>query len=224
MENIIQRKYLDEVRTIAVYGDCGSGKTALVYKILKEFKDKPIYFIKHPKPELIEKLGYKNIRSIENLEKLQDCVVYYDEPQLTTNIYDNKTNSIIAKVCSLARQRNITLIISSSDTRVFTKHNESYFDLWLIKDVDYSMVKNGSKIRKAIKDNSILDPDGFSLEQNEFISESRKLSELNGKHAFELIKEWNDELSKPYYKTAKNSPKKKIEEKRKWNLKKELMI
>jgi GTPase SAR1 family protein len=205
MENIINRKFLEKVKSIAVYGDCGSGKTALVYRILKEFPDKQVYFIKHPCPELIEEFGYKNIRNIELLERLSDCVIYYDEPQLTTNIYDKKTNSIIAKICSLARQRNIILIISSSDTRVFTKHNESYFDLWLIKDVDYKMVKNGSKIKKAIKDNSILDAEGFYLEQNEFISESRKLIDLNGKHTFELINEWSEELSKPY--KIKNSEK-----------------
>jgi len=212
MENILQRKYLDKVRTIAIYGNTGTGKTSLAFNILQLYKDdKKIYLIKHPKPELLEEFGYKNLRSLEELERLQDCVIYWDEPQLTTSIYDKKSNSIIAKVCSLARQRNITIIISSSDTRVFTKSNEAYFDLWLILDVDYTMVKQGSKIRKAIKDNAILEPEGFRLEVGEFISESRKLMELNGKHTYNLPKNWSEELSKPYYnakKSAKENAKK----------------
>ena len=143
---------------------------------------------------------------MEELERLQDCIIFWDEPQLSTAIYDRKANRIIANVCSLARQLNIKIIIASSDTRVFTKHNEAYFDLWLIKDVDYSMVKNGSKIKKAIKDNSRFEPEGFRLEVDEYIAESRKLMDFNGKYVFELPKKWNEELSKPY----RNSENKKV--------------
>ena len=62
------------------------------------------------------------------MEQIEGAIIYADEPQLWTSIYDHKSNSIIAKTCSLARQRDNKLIISSSDTRVFTKHNEAYFD------------------------------------------------------------------------------------------------
>jgi len=195
---ILKRGILNEFRTIAIFGDAGSGKTAIAYKILEQFKGKEIYFIKHPKPEMIRKMGYRNLNNLEQLERLHDCIIYYDEPQLTTSIFDNKTNMIIARLCSLARQRNIKLIISSSDTRVFTKHNESYFDLWIIKDVDFSMVKNGSKIKKAIKDNATLDASGFNLKRNEFLVENRKNPELNGKYNFELPECWREELSTPY--------------------------
>ena len=194
---LLTKENLKKVKTIAIYGDIGTGKTALAYKIL-EIIDKPVYFIKHPKPELLKAFNYANLHSIEELERLQDVCIYWDEPQLTTSIYDRKTNSVIAKVCSLARQLNITMIISSSDTRVFTRHNEAFFDVWLIKDVDYEMVKNGSKIKKAIRDNVKFDPSGFRLLINEYISYSRKLRKFNGKHTFTLPKNWSDELSKPY--------------------------
>ena len=180
--------------------------TALAYLIINILK-KPIYFLKHPRPEIIEKLGYTNLASLEEIERLQDCVIFWDEPQLTTPIYDKKANRIIANVCSLARQLNITLIIASSDTRVFTKHNEAYFDLWLCKDVDYEMVKQGSKIKKAIRNNSKFEPSGFRLEINEFITESRKLREFNGKHTFDLPKKWSEEYSKPYRNDERNSEK-----------------
>lgn len=198
MKELLTKNNLTKIKTIAIYGDIGTGKTALAYKILDVFKGQDIYFLKHPKPEIIEKLGFKNLRSLEEIERLHDCVVYYDEPQLTTSIYDRKTNSIVAKVCSLARQLNITIIISSSDTRVFTRHNEAYFDLWLIKDVDFEMVKNGSKIKKAIRNEVRFEPEGFRLEINEYLAESRKLIDFNGKHKFTLLKNWSEEHSKPY--------------------------
>lgn len=208
MKELLKKKNLEKIKTIAIYGDIGTGKTALAYKIIEQFKGRPIYFMKHPNPEIIEKLGYKNLTSLEEIERLQDAVIYYDEPQLSIALYDKKANRIIANVCSLARQLNITLIISSSDTRVFSKHNESYFDVWLIKDVDFEMVKQGSKIKKAIRNNSRFEPAGFRLEDNEYICESRKLREFNGKHTFELPKIWNEEHSKPYRtKTAKESAK-----------------
>ena len=165
---------------------------------MEAFKDRPIYFLKHPKPFLLKEIGFNNLNNIEALQGLQDCIVYIDEPQLILNIYDKKANKIIAQVCSLARQRNILLIISSSDTRVFSKWNESYFDLWLVKDLDFSMVKQGSKIKKIYKDNSILDPNGLRLSLNEYLSDSRSLSDFNGRHKFTPSNIWNEDLSTPY--------------------------
>jgi len=209
---------LIKVHTIALYGDIGTGKTSLAYSVIEAFDGKkPIYFMKHPKPHLIKPLGYMNLTSLDELERLQDCVIYWDEPQLSLSIYDHKANKVIANVCSLARQLGITLIISSSDTRVFTKHNEAYFDLWLIKDVDYMMVKNGSKIKKAIKKNCKFEPRGFRLEINEFIAECRKLREFEGKHTYGLPKVWTEKLSKPYRtnktpnKIAKENPERNSE-------------
>jgi len=147
---LLTKENLEKIKIIAIYGDIGTGKTALAYLIINLLK-KPVYFLKHPKPEIIEKLGYTNLASLEEIERLQDCVIFWDEPQLTSPIYDKKANRIVANVCSLARQLNITLVIASSDTRVFTKHNEAYFDLWCVKDVDFEMVKQGSKIKKAIR-------------------------------------------------------------------------
>ena len=195
----ISYDFLKDFRTIAIYGNTGTGKTALAYKIIEQFKGKKkVFFMKHPKPNLIKKLGYANLLNLEQIENLRNCVVFLDEPQLYLNIYSRRSNFIIAKICSLCRQLGIILILSSSDTRIFSKHNEAYFDLWLIKDLDYDMVKNGSKIKKAIKDASILEPSGLKLENTEFILENRRFIEMNGKYAFKLPEVWNETLSKPF--------------------------
>ncbi len=185
-------------KSIAVFGKVGSGKTALVYSILTFFKDKQVYFFRHPRQELIEKMGFKNLDSLENMEKMSDCVIYIDEPQLHFGIYDRKSNAVIGRICSLARQLDITLVISSSDTRVFGKCNEAFFDTWILKDLDYDMVKNGSKIKKVIKKHTFIAPEGFQLDVNELIMENTNDSSLNGKYTFELPSEFTDEHSKAY--------------------------
>ena len=200
---------LDELRTIAIYGDTGEGKTSLAYNVINKLKKgRDVFFLKYPNPKLIEELGYESLDSLELIENIENCILYIDEPQLHFGIYDKKSNGIISKICSLARQKNIILIISTSDTRVFTKHNESYFDAWCIKNLDYSMVKNGSKIKKIMRDNATFDPKGISLNKNEFLFDRkcknsergnwRTTSKFNGRYIFEMEDYFTDEHSKPY--------------------------
>lgn len=203
----INKDMFKDMKTIAIYGNCGSGKTALAYSLINMLKgsDKKVYFLKHPKPELIEELGYFNLESLEMIEKLQDCIIYLDEPQLILSIQTKKSNKIISQVCSLARQLNITLIISSSDTRVFTKSNEAYFDLWCVKDLDFAMIKNGSKIKDILRKNARFDPAGLRLEDSEYLVECRRHPEINGKHVFELPTYFTEAHSKPF-RTANKTP------------------
>lgn len=205
----LTKEALEEVRTIAIYGETGEGKTSLAYNIINKLKKgMDVFFLKHPCPELISKLGYESLDSLEIMENIENCILYIDEPQLIIGIYQNSSNEIISKICSLARQKNIILIVSSSDTRVFTKHNESYFDAWCIKNLDYNMVKNGSKIKKIMRDNATFDPRGISLNKNEFLFDRkcknsergnwRTTSKFNGRYIFEMEDYFTDEHSKPY--------------------------
>ena len=198
---MITRGLFNNVKTIAIFGNSGTGKTALAYHILKQFTDKKVYFLNHPNPKIISKMGWNNIISIERMEKIENCVLYIDEPQIHIRMGDKKSNEVIAKICSLARQKNITLLISSCDTRVFTKHNESFFDMWIIKDLDYDMVKNGSKIKRIIEKNSLIDPRGFNLNIEEYIIDCNSLS-LSQKETFELEDYFTDEHSRPYAKVV----------------------
>jgi len=205
----LTKEALEELRTIAIYGDIGEGKTSLAYKIINLIKEeREVFFLKYPNPEIIEELGYRNLDSLELMENLENCILYIDEPQLHFGIYDKKSNSIIGKICSLARQKDIILIISTSDTRVFSKSNESYFDAWCIKNLDYSMVKNGSKIKKILKDNAVFDPAGIIINRGEFILDRRcKNSERgmgsirsrhNGFYIFDIEDYFTEKHSKPY--------------------------
>jgi len=194
----LTRELLSNIRTIAVYGAVGSGKTALSYSLLNLFEDKRVYFFRHPKPHLIASLGYENITNLEQIENMENCVIYFDEIQLHVGIQDKKSNNIISKICSLARQKKITLIISTSDTRVFGKANEAFFDMWLVKQLDYDMIKNGSKLKQILKKNAVFDPSGISIAKNEFILDCHSYPELNGRDTFELLPYFTEEHSKPY--------------------------
>ena len=186
---------------ICVYGDKGSGKTAISFAILNQvFKsaNKTIYVYKYPKKRLIEMLGYKVMRSMEDLMRMENCCVYIDEPQLYFPFYEKKTNEAFARLMSLARQRNNMIIISTSVSHYINRMLECGIDVWCIKDTDYDRLKNGSRIKKVIQDNALVAPTEYMLDQNEYLFYARKFSQHNGKHTFDLPHYFTDEMSKVY--------------------------
>lgn len=71
-------------------------------------------------------------------------------------------------------------------------------DYFIIKDIDYEMVKRGSPVKTAIRNFEKISPESFSLNPNEFIIHNRKNPELNRKFTFKLPTFWNEKYSKPY--------------------------
>ena len=136
-----------------------------------------------------------------------DCVVWVDEPQLVYPKYEKRNNDGLLMMCSLARQRDITLIFSTSDTRWINKGMEAYVDTWVIKNLDFSMVKQGSIIKKIIsqKYHNIM-PNTFRLKQNEAIMYCPDQLPRPEKVSIELPSFWSESLSKPYkFSTQKTS-------------------
>lgn len=199
-----------DVKSMAVVGDTRTGKTALVYAILPHF-DKTIYVFKHPKPELIEQLGFNNIYTgLAEIENLEDCVLWMDEPQLYIKVYQGQANRTLRRMLTLCGQKNVTLILSTAESRFITRGLESYINVWLIKDLMYDTLKQGSRIKKIIQDVTFIAVDGFSLDINEYVFWSRikKYRKYNKKHTFEKPTFFTEGLSRPYYsgKTPKETP------------------
>lgn len=186
---------------IAIVGLPRTGKTSLIYYILEKIGNKNIYFFKHPIPQLIIRLGFKNIKKLGHIERLKDCVLVIDEAHLSIPIAAKKANQVMISLMSLSSQRNIKLIIATSDTRYFTRSIESYIDAYVIKNIDYNNVKNGSRIKRIIEENCYISPDGFSLEPHEFIFDTNvfEFKHLNRRHTFKEPRIFNDKLSRPYY-------------------------
>lgn len=186
-------------KIILIFGETGSGKTALAHKCLDNIKDKKeVYVYKHLIPKAITEIGFKNISSISQISELRNCAVWVDEPQLLFPREDKRTNNFLLKLYTLARQRGITLVLSTSDSRWVNKSTESFVNSWFIKDAEAELLKNGSKIKNIIKNNSPFGLIDFRLNKDEFLYYDRDEIDKQGKYKFKPSKYWCETLSTPY--------------------------
>jgi len=190
-------KWINNITSLCVIGRRGSGKTALVYSVLEKYTKK-VYVFKNPQEKEVKSLGYHILYNISDIERLQECLVWIDEPQLFIKYYDKKTNFALLNMLSIARHRGITLVLSTSDTRFVNKSMESYIDVWLIKDIETELIKRGSIVKKIIRNNCLIDEEGFRLKVDEFLFYSRDYDNLSGRHNFKKPEYFTETLSKPF--------------------------
>jgi hypothetical protein len=163
------------------------------------------YIVDHPYPEALNGTGIENVSCI-SFEEVSDCIVWVDEPQLVYPKYEKRNNDALLMMCSLARQRDVTLMFSTSDTRWINKGMEAYVDTWIIKNLDFSMVKQGSVIKKIIsqKYHNIM-PSTFRLGQEEAIMYCPDQLARPEKVKIDLPSFWSESLSKPYKYSTQNA-------------------
>lgn len=184
-----------------IIGSRGSGKTALSHLIIDRLRQetkRPIYLFRYPREDLLKSIGYHNIKEIGAVEHLSNCILYLDEPQITLPRGDHKGNDLLFELLTICRHRDITLVVSTSDTRWVNKGLESYVDITFIKDIEYEFIKNGAMAKKIIRMNSALSPEDFKLEKNEYLMYFRKDAEYQGKFENVLPSYWNEGYSKPF--------------------------
>lgn len=185
-------------KTIGIVGDRRTGKTAIGYGVAMELmaqKKMPVYFLQHPAPQVIQALGWINIRSSWQLDKLRDCVVMIDEPQLYFATGSEMRDFL--EWVSIAAQRGIVIILMSSDTRWFVARVEAYIDAWIIKDCDARLVKRGSVVSQVIRDTTRR-PEAFELTKEEYLFYARRADDVNGLRTYTLPVWWTDAMSTPY--------------------------
>jgi hypothetical protein len=180
-----------------VVGETGSGKSATCYSILENVGNSRTRFVyKHPRPELIEGVGLQNLEEL-SLDHISDCFLYIDEPQLV--FVSNADRQNLLRIFSLARQRDVNLLISTSDTRWVTVSMEAYVDCYVVKSLDYDSCKRGSKIKKIIAQSLFnIDPQSFRLPPNEAILFCRRWCAAPKKMTVPLPSFWSEQFSKPY--------------------------
>jgi hypothetical protein len=114
---------------------------------------------------------------------------------------EKERDTILSKVLSLSRQRNNLIILITSDSRTLSPVVESYIDFWVIKDYEYSMTKQRSKVRQIIKDHVMIVPKGFSKQVNEMVVYCRRLKNqilVKDTYFFDLPNGWSEKLSRSY--------------------------
>lgn len=197
------KEFINDVKSVAIIGDTGTGKTSLAHRIIgmvRVARKMPVYVFNHPKPELLKRLGWHNLESLELLKDLRNVCVYIDEPQEVMRFYENNGNPLLTRLLALARQRSIFLVLSTSVSQYVTRMLEGQIDVWCIKDCDVDSVKQGGRVSKIIKNACEFDKNGFKLKPKEYLFYCRRCSNVvNTKHTFELPVYWNDDYSKPYY-------------------------
>ena len=104
------------------------------------------------------------------------------------------------KLYTLAGQRNITLIFSTSDSRWITKGTESFVSTWFVKDCEADLLKNGSRIKNVIKLNFTFGLIDFKLNPNEYLYYDRADTARSGQYVFNTPWFWHEVLSTPYKK------------------------
>lgn len=194
----------EHITSVAIVGRRGSGKTALAYQVIESLREPGMqaHILRHPKPHLLPS-GYCNLSNIGGLAKLHDCIVWVDEPQLCLPLNEQGNEEYVRHVLSIARHNDVTIVFSTSETRWYTMSVEAYIDVWLVKDIDYLLVKRGGMVQKVIQESVFgqLDPKGFSLPKNQVLCYGRTLgSAYGGVRVIEckLPWFWTDALSKAY--------------------------
>lgn len=136
VKDIIQELF-NTPKIISVIGDSNSGKSNLIYNIIKELKSN--YNVKICSYGLRFNLGEKKIYSIEELETIKNSVVILDEMNSLFDFEDRRKRKLIEKSLRLIFHNNNTLILvgncenykkfisSKSDIVIFFKSNISDF-------------------------------------------------------------------------------------------------
>lgn len=193
---------------VAIIGSRDSGKTAQAHQVcdrIRKTHHLPIYAFRYPMPYLLNNIGYKNLKELRSLERMNNCILWMDEPQITLPKYDGRGNDKLEELLSICRHRRIVLVVSTADTRWINRALESWVDVWIVKDIDFEMIKQGSRAKYVIKQNAILDPSAFKLDKNEYLMYYRQDEQYQGKFDISLPLYWNESYSKPYQITTKTT-------------------
>jgi hypothetical protein len=192
-------KAFGDFKATVCLGSSDSGKTSLGWKVVSEVNRlKPVYIYRHPNPNKVKKLGFKNLFSFEQLTELRDCFIWCDEPQILLPTKHRRMNESLLRLLSIARQRGVSLFFTTNDSRWLNRGLESYVDCYIVKDIDYRSLKQGSMIKNIIQDHCLFRPEDFRLPQSDFLLYIRKHPELCGRHKFKEVGFFDDSLSKCY--------------------------
>ena len=198
---------LSKASSIYILGSTGTGKSALAYGLCKKLqKYKRIYYHHFPKTSLLQKEGWHNLENLNDVGRLTDSVLVVDEAALKLRRDEKRNNDLLQKLLVLARQNNITLIIISQLSQVVNKALESLIDCFIVMDIDYNNLKNGSRTKIMIRNYCTFSPEAFKLKVGEFLYFSRNYSVFDNFVKFPKPEGFTEEWSFAYRSTTELQP------------------
>jgi len=144
-------------RIIGLAGIKNSGKTNNIVSLIVDFrltdKKTPIYVYGMPdivNKLLTEKLGCKEISSLDQLVFKKDCIIILDEFQkLKLNVpkYKDELNELV----DFVYHNNIYLLLSSPNIREFNSVIGGVVEDWVLKSVRIDQCINGSQLKNVVE-------------------------------------------------------------------------
>lgn len=140
---------LDKIYTLAVLGDRNTGKTNLVFHILKEYKgNRTIYLFGYPKDR-----GYKQLHSLQELSQVTNGIVFMDELQNHIKLYSKRANETLLELLATIAHNKNTLVFTTPLSQFITKSFDGFIDGFLYTKIsDLSDLKNGCKAKRRLLD------------------------------------------------------------------------
>jgi hypothetical protein len=151
-------KLFKKYRTVGIVGNAGTGKSSFVLSELISIKGNiniPIYVL-GAEPSLhsyLEKKGINILKSKDDILdlKIRDSLIYVDE---FADIFDSRTSSReldkIKRFFNRLDHLNDFLIVSSAVDGFYNKFMEGLIKAFIVKEVDYAMLVNGTILKRKI--------------------------------------------------------------------------
>lgn len=139
---------IDTNKPICILGNVHTGKTNLSFFLASKCTHPKRYTLGYPQP--IE--GYINLSSMQDLTKIDNCVLLIDEIDQFIPIYEKKSNEALQRLLKFAEHNNIKLIFNTQLSQFINKMMEALVPCWAITEIDIFSLKNGSKPKRILLD------------------------------------------------------------------------
>lgn len=190
---------LSKARSIYILAGVRAGKSAFAFGLAKLLQPyKKVYYFNFPQQNLLKKEGFFHLDNLNEISQITDAVIVMDEIALTITKYEKKNNDELQKILTLAGQNNLTLIFISQISQMINKTLEGLIDCFVVMDIEYQNLKNGSKAKNMIKDYCTFQPEYFRLTKGEFLFHSRNFQVFEKHCKFTLHPSFTEEWSLAY--------------------------
>lgn len=138
----------DNNRPLFILGNPNTGKTNLMVYLASLCTHKNRYILGYPG----EIKGVKKIASMNDLQKIENCVLLIDEIDEFIPLYDKKSNAALRELIKFAEHNNIKLIANTQISQFIPRMMEAMVPQWAILELDIFSLKNGSKPKRVLFD------------------------------------------------------------------------